>query len=77
MADNREENNENHENNHNALPNYFEDAAFSLVITMGLAIATMFWIQTVLMYREMIERDQFHSGERGYWFIRKIIRENK
>ena len=44
MADNREENNENRENNNHAMPNYFKDADLGLGTTMGLAIAAMFWI---------------------------------
>ena len=77
MADNREENNDNRENNNQTMPNYYEDAAFVLVIAMGFAVAVMFWIQVMTMYREMVERNQFNHGERGFWIIRKIIKESE
>ena len=48
-----------------------------LVIVMGLAVAIMFWIQAMTMYRDMAERNQFNHGERGIWIMRKIIKESE
>ena len=59
------------------MPNYYEDAAFLIMIAMGIAMAIIFWIHVMTMYRDMVERNQFNHGERGIWILRKIIKEHE